>query len=73
MWLNRADATVSQGGQVVRARAAQQFAQLKPTTQVRYLTDPRHTDTDTTKWLQSALAQCRLADNIILLNEAENV
>ena len=72
MWLNRADATVSQGGRVVRARAAQQLAQLKPTTQVRYRTDPRHTDT-ATKGLQGALAQCRLADNIILLNEAENI
>ena len=73
MWLNRNDATVSQGGRVVRARAAQQLAQLKPTTQVRYRTDPRHTDTATTKGLQGALAQCRLADNIILLNEAENI
>ena len=36
-------------------------------------TDPRHTDTATTKGLQGALAQCRLADNIILLNEAENI
>ena len=73
MWLNRNDATLSQGGRVVRARAAQQLAQLKPTTQVRYRTDPRHTDTATTKGLQGALAQCRLADNIILLNEAENI
>ena len=73
MWLKRADATVSQGGRVVRAQAAQQLAQLKRTTQVRYRTDPRHTDTATTKGLQGALAQCRLADNIILLNEAENI
>ena len=54
MWLNRSDAldaTVSQGGRVVRARAAQQLAQLKPTTQVRYRTDPRHTDTATTNGL----------------------